>query len=82
MQKIHLIPDLKKDSDGFFGEPVHWFFLYYSLFIIYCIFVGDHREKRPCQLPRRREDAAATNPADKEMIDALVESYPGKHQAK
>jgi len=29
----------------------------------------------------RLEDAAATNPADKEMIDALVESYPGKHQA-
>ena len=55
-------------------------FIIYILFI-YCIFVGDHREKRPCQL-RRREDAAATNPADKEMIDALVESYPGKHQAK
>eukprot|EP00435_Cladocopium_sp_Y103_P075859 s332_g67.t1 len=27
------------------------------------------------------QDAAATNPADKEMIDALVERYPGKHEA-
>lgn len=30
---------------------------------------------------RAFQDAAATNPADKEMIDALVERYPGKHQA-
>ncbi|CAL1139956.1 unnamed protein product [Cladocopium goreaui] len=29
----------------------------------------------------RLEEAAATNPADKEMIDALVERYPGKHEA-
>ena len=56
------------------------FFIYYLLYIL--AFFGDHREKRPCQHFRRREDAAATNPADKEMIDALVESYPGKHQAK
>lgn len=28
------------------------------------------------------QEAAATNPADKEMIDALVERYPGKHEAR